>query len=243
MKQPLILAIDIGSSSIRGAVYDSDANPIRRTTVAIQHSFETTADGGSQMDADACLRRVIACIDSVLGKSSTLKSEIAAVAMCSFWHSIVGVDKRGKPTTKVLGWADTRSREYSSVLKKQFDEKLIHNRTGAHFHSSFWPAKLLWLRKENPDVFAKTAIWLSFSDFVASRLFGDSTTSMSMASATGIFDIRKCAWDADLLKFLKIKPQHAKHAAQAEDESAELVSQKPHQQQQQHRTQREEDYF
>lgn len=206
MKQPLILAIDIGSSSIRGAVYDGNANPMLRTRVTVPHNFEATAGGGSQMDAEACLRRVITCIDTVLAQSSTLKGEIAAVAMCSFWHSLVGVDERRKPTTKVLGWADTRSRKYSAVLKKRFDEKVVHNRTGAHFHSSFWPAKLLWLRKEFPNVFAKTAKWLSLSDFVALGLFGEAPTSLSMASATGIFDIRKYTWDVELLKYLKIKP-------------------------------------
>jgi gluconokinase len=64
---------------------------------------------------------------------------------------------------------------------------------------------LLWLRKEFPDVFAKTAKWLSFSDYVALKLFGDAATSVSMASGTGIFDIRKCKWDGELVKFLKLK--------------------------------------
>ena len=205
MKQPLVLAIDIGSSSIRGALYDGNADPIRRTSIAIRHSFERTIDGGSVMDAEECVVRVIACIDAILVRSSTLKVEIAAVAICSFWHSLVGIDANGKPTTKLLGWADTRGRKYAAVLKKRFNEKVTHNRTGAHFHSSFWPAKLLWLRNEFPDVFAVTERWLSFSDFIALRLFGEPTTSVSMASATGIFDIRKCTWDAELLKFLKIK--------------------------------------
>ena len=48
-------------------------------------------------------------------------------------------------------------------------------------------------------------MWLSFSDYAAMKLAGDPTTSVSMASATGIFDIRKCDWDAELIKFLKIK--------------------------------------
>lgn len=175
-------------------------------SVRIEHTFTATRDGGSEMDAEKAFFQIVEAVDAILKKSSKLKGEIGCVASCSFLHSLVGVDERGKPTTKVFGWADTRSCKYSAVLKKRFDETVIHNRTGAHFHSSFWPAKLLWLRNEFPDVFAKTARWLSFSDFVAMRLFGESTTSLSMASATGIFDIRKCTWDTELLKFLKVKP-------------------------------------
>ena len=174
-------------------------------SVRIEHAFTASRDGGSEMDAEKALSHVIAAVDSILNKSVKVKGEIKYVSSSSFLHSLVGVDAKGRPTTKALGWADTRSREYSSLLKKRFDEKTVHNRTGAHFHSSFWPAKLMWLRKESPDAFAKTARWLSLSDFVAMRLFGEAATSISMASATGIFDIRKCTWDTELLKFLKIK--------------------------------------
>ena len=208
MKQPLILALDIGTSSVRASLYDVKADPIPRAFAKIERSLTVTDDGGAEIDADEAFAQVVAAIDAVLDKTKKLKGNIEYVASCSFWHSLVGVDAKGKPTTKVFGWADTRSRKYTEALRKRFDETKVHNRTGARFHSSFWPAKLLWLRKEFPDVFAKTAKWLSFSDYIALKLFGDPTTSVSMASGTGIFDIRKCTWDAKLLKFLKIEPSN-----------------------------------
>jgi gluconokinase len=206
MERKLILAIDIGSSSVRAGIYDLNAQPLPSMSVKIDRDFNASLDGGAELDADGAFSQVVATIDSLLKRSEKLLGEIRGVAPCAFLHSLVGVDARGKPTTKVFGWADTRSREYTGVLKKRFDEDTIHNRTGAHFHSSFWPAKLLWLRKEFPTVFAKTTKWLSFSDFVALKLFCDPVTSVSMASPTGIFDIRDCTWDAQLLTFLKIKP-------------------------------------
>jgi gluconokinase len=157
------------------------------------------------MSANAAFARVAAAIDGVLEKAKRSNIETTHVAMCAFWHSLIGVDSDQRPTTKVLGWADTRSREYSAVVKNKFDETEIHDRTGAHLHSSFWPAKLLWLRREMPDAFARTQQWLSFSDYVALRLFGKAMTTVSMASATGVFDQRKCDWDRPLLRFLGIK--------------------------------------
>ncbi|HQZ95218.1 MAG TPA: gluconokinase [Pyrinomonadaceae bacterium] len=202
MKQPLILALDIGTSSVRSALYDGQANAVPRAFVKIERTLTVTTDGGAEIDADEAVAQVAAAIDALLEKTT---AHITHIASCSFWHSLVGVDAKGKPTTKVFGWADTRSGKYTEVLKKRFDENETHNRTGAHFHSSFWPAKLLWLRKDFPDVFVKTERWLSFSDYVALKLFGTATTSVSMASGTGIFDIRKCDWDPELLKFLKVK--------------------------------------
>ena len=146
-----------------------------------------TEDGGAEIDAVVGFKQVVAAIDDVLHKSRSVKGGVTHVAISSFWHSLVGVDESGKPTTAVLSWADTRSRDQSAGLRKRLDEATIHNRCGARFHSSFWPAKLLWFRKESPDVFKRTAMWLSFSDYAAMKLTGDPTTSVSMASATGAF--------------------------------------------------------
>lgn len=204
MTNSYILALDIGSSSIRAALYDVGAKVLPKTSVKISREFTTTNDGGSEIGATEALDQVITAIDAVLQRAAKMKGEIVAVASCAFWHSLVGVDERGRATTPVFGWADTRSREYSARLKAKFDESVVHNRTGAHFHSSYWPAKLLWLRRESPDVWAKTGRWMSFSDYVAMKLFGEAVTSVSMASGTGIFDIRKCTWDSQLLKYLKV---------------------------------------
>lgn len=225
MDQSLILALDIGTSSIRASLHDHRANPVRSAFAKIEYAFTATSDRGAEIDAGVAISHVVTAIDTVLKRSEKLKREIGYVAACSSWHSLVGIDVKGRPTTKLLGWADTRSGKYTEVLQKRFDEPETHDRTGARFHSSYWPAKLLWLRKDFPDVFAKTAKWLSLSDYLALRLFGEDMTSVSMASGTGIFDIRKCSWDAELMKFLKIKPSNLPPIA--DNDSKTFVLNKP----------------
>ena len=205
MKSSLILALDIGTSSVRAALYDALGNVLPETFVKNDRQLTATDDGGAEIDAFEAFAQIEKAIDDVLAKAENVKGEISTVAASSFWHSLVGIDKTGKPMTKIFGWADTRSREYVDILREKLDEAEVHNRTGARFHSSFWTAKLLWLRGEFPDIFKQTDKWLSFSDFVALKFFGTAKTSVSMASATGIFDVRLCDWDEKLLKFLKIK--------------------------------------
>ncbi len=209
---------------MRAALYDDTGNVLPRTMVKNQRTLTATDDGGAEIDADEAFDQVVAAVDEVLNRSERIKGEITHVAASSFWHSLVGVDAKGKATTKVYGWADTRSREQVATLRKKFDETQVHNRTGARFHSSFWPAKLLWIRKEFPDVWRNTTQWLSLSDFMALRLFAESTTSVSMASATGVFDIRACNWDAELLRFLKIKPANLPEIASSDSQTFQLDS-------------------
>lgn len=205
MKSPFILALDIGTSSVRAALYDAEGSVLPATFVKNERVLNATGDGGAEIDAREAFAQVTEAIDDVLKKAEKIEGEIEYVAASAFWHSLVGVDAKGKATTKVFGWAENRSAKYVSDLREKLDETAIHNRTGCRFHSSYWTAKLLWLKKDFPKIFAKTAKWLSFSDFLALKLFDAAATSVSMASGTGIFDIRKCVWDAELLKFLKIK--------------------------------------
>src|SRR5215204_1250401 len=134
MKPTFILALDIGTSSVRAALYDLQGNVLPKSFVKNERTLTATEDGGAEIDATEAFAQIEKAIDDVLKKSAKIKGEIISVAASSFWHSLVGVDKQGKPTTKVFGWADTRSRKYVSELRKKFDESEIHNRTGARFH-------------------------------------------------------------------------------------------------------------
>jgi gluconokinase len=204
LNPPLILALDIGTSSVRAALYNGDGSVLPETFVKNERTMTATEDGGAELDAEEAFEQVVRAIDDVLKKAKKVKGEIEYVAGSCFWHSLVGVDKKGKPTTRVYGWAETRPAKHLPELRAKLNEKIVHNRTGARFHSSFWPAKLLWLKKDFPRVFAKTDRWLSFSDLVLLRVCGHPVTSVSMASGTGIFNIRKCDWDIKLAEYLGI---------------------------------------
>lgn len=205
MKKDLILGLDIGSSSVRAALFDDAGNLQPKSLVKIERKLKATADGGSEIEAEAAFRQVVKAIDELLVKTKSVKGGITHVASCTFWHNLMGLDASGKPTTPVFGWADNRSREHVKMLRKKLNESETHNRTGARFHSSFWPAKLLWLRNESPEVWTKTTQWISLGDYFALRLNGSAETSISIASGTGIFNIRTNDWDDALLRFLKLK--------------------------------------
>lgn len=198
----MILALDIGTSSVRAAIYDFAGNVLPETVVKNSRTVNFTADGGAELVAEEAFAEVVKAVDDVLAKSP-LQVEYAAIS--TFWHSLVGVDAEGNATTPIYTWAETRPAKYVQKLRDDLDEKSVHNRTGSRFHSSYWTAKLLWLKTEHSEIFGKTAKWLSFSDFLSLKLFGKTETSVSMASGTGIFDIRKCIWDNDLIDYLQIK--------------------------------------
>ncbi len=203
-----ILALDIGTSSVRASIYDFRADVLPETVVKMERTVNFTEDGGAELTADEAFTQVCDAIDEVLRR---FHENIEFVAISCFWHSLIGIDADGNATTPVYTWAETRPAKYVQTLRDNLDEIAIHNRTGARFHSSFWTAKLLWLKSERSDIFHKTSTWISFSDYLVFRLRGRQdacVTGVSMASGTGIFDIRKSIWDEELLSFLEIRREN-----------------------------------
>lgn len=217
MKPAVALALDIGTSSFRAALYDNNGNELDGTAVKLEREFRTTSDGGAEFDANEAIDQVARTIDKVLAAFPSVASQIETVAVSCFWHSLVGVDRDGNAVTPVFGWADTRAAQMIGELQHSFDEREIHARTGCRFHPSYWPAKLLWLRQQDPNAYRATVQWVSLGELMMRRFFGKAVITVSMASGTGIFNEHDCTWDKALLSYFGVsKEQLPKLAADGE---------------------------
>jgi gluconokinase len=186
-----VLALDVGTSSVRARVFDETAEerdePARR-------------DYPGEYDADRVLARTREVIEEVGGAA-----EVDAVGAACFGHSLVALDRRGRPLTPILSWRDTRSADAADRLLRRLDNVAVHGRTGCQIHTSYWPAKLAWLAEERPEVFRSAHRFVSFCDYLYERLLGRETpTSISMASPTGLVDLRTRTWDSELLETLDL---------------------------------------
>ncbi len=197
-----LLSIDVGTSGVRAALFD-DAGVETMSNHARPRGEGALSDLG-EFDVHALVDEVITTIDELLAATDTDRIQIIAIS--TFWHSLVGVDQEGSPTTPLLSWADTRAARFANELRASFDETDIHARTGCRFHASYWPAKLLWIGSEWPDRFAATHQWLGFGEYLCLRLFGGTAASISLASATGLFNQRACDWDWDFIRDLNLSP-------------------------------------
>ena len=196
--------MDVGSSSVRAGFYDGVGKELEGTEVKLDYDFEYTADGGASKDADELLDLVARAIDGVLSRAED--AEVSGVAMSTFWHSVLGVDRDGRPTTPVMTWADRRAAKHAAELREGVDERAYHGRTGCVLHSSYWPAKLVWSKQAMPDAFGGAEHWVSPADYFYARFFGGPyRVGTSMASATGLFDQNEKRWDREILASLPIE--------------------------------------
>jgi gluconokinase len=202
-EQPVVLALDIGTSGVRAGLFNHRGDEIAGSQTSLTNDILDLANG-ADVDADALIQFILRAVDEAVARAESFVSGIDYVAVSCFWHSLLGSDDEGRATTPLFGWADTRATQAVTELQSRFDEKQVHPRTGARFHPSYWPAKLLWLRHELSEEFERTTQWVSLSDYLFLQLFGYETTSVSMASATGLFNQHTCDWDLDLMAGLGI---------------------------------------
>lgn len=203
-RAPLVLALDIGTSGLRVFLFDVRGRPIAPFIAHADRPVRTSADGEVTVDADERVRAACGAIDAVLASAGRRSGEIAAVAASTFWHSLMGVDARGRPTTRVLTWADTRARGAAAVLRREVDPVATHARTGCVLHASYLPAKLRWLREHDADAYARTTWWMSLGEYLYLRILGARRAGHGMASATGLYDQRARRWDRPLLSHLVV---------------------------------------
>jgi gluconokinase len=203
---PFVLSIDIGTSSVKTAVFDLQGRLIKGSIFHMPVDLITKADGTVVVEADPLLESVWSCIDSTLRSIGEEGNKLAAVGCSTFVSNILGVGENGQAATPIYTYADTRPAEEVKLLKEKYDEVSVHQRTGCVFHPSYLPARFCWLERTQPDLLASSLRWMSIGEYMFLKLFASTAVSYSVASWSGLLDWRRLDWDKELLESL---PLHA----------------------------------
>lgn len=204
---PFVFTLDVGTSSVRAQIYDSQARAVENLFARLTYKFHTTAEGGAERDADELLADVITTISGVCARAGNLINRVEMLAISCFWHSLVGTDAGGHAVTPLYGWADTRAGVDAEELRATLDEQSAHGRTGCRFHASYWTAKIRWLHRTAPESTGAVVRWLGFAEYLTQHLCNEAAASISMASATGLFDTHRLAWDEELAAACGVSPE------------------------------------
>lgn len=191
--EPVVLALDVGTSSVRSGLFDEQAKLIPGSRASVAYRVRHSTDHGAELDPQVLLRGTRRCL-------RLTKSPLQTVVGSGFWHSLLGLDRAGNPLTPVYTWADARCAKDAATLREKLDERTIQQRTGCMLRASFWPAKLRWLRRTEPKLFRRVLRWVSPAEWIFEQVFGVRACSHSMASGTGLYNFETANWDHELLE-------------------------------------------
>ncbi|SMB79925.1 gluconokinase [Deinococcus hopiensis] len=210
--EPLILSVDIGSSSVKGFAFDPYGEALGGIEGRAPCTLQYSPDGGAEVDLPCIVRAVDGVLDALHARSGG--REVLGVAMTSIASSLVALGEGGRPLAPVLSYADTRSRTQLGAMPADVARV---ERTGCPDYTAYWPAQIRWWRARQAASPPPTA-WCSVADALQERWFGGPLrTSYSLASWTGCLNRQTLAWDGPVLDGLGLSPSQlpelAEHSA------------------------------
>lgn len=181
----MYLGVDLGSTNIKAAIYDGSMQLVGQQSRPVEYLRE---NGFVEFDAERYYDELAALIAQLTRDCGV--SKIRQIAFTGQAESLVCVDAEGRACMHAISWMDERSTEECKLLAAQFDAALCERVTGQQALLPTWPAtKILWLKKNRPDVFATAETFMLLKDYIVFRLTGRKLADMSIATFTFYFDI------------------------------------------------------
>lgn len=201
MDEGRVLALDLGTTSVRALLFDQAGRELPGVLARRPSGLRVADDGTAELDPDGAVDAVAACLDELAERGHL--DEVETVALSCAWHTVLAVDGQGRPLSAVLTWADTRAAGIAEELAGRTDPERLHAETGAPLHVTFWTVKLPWLARQ---LTATPAGYLGLAEYLAARLLGGADASLSMASGTGLLDLETADWNRRAMELAGVGP-------------------------------------
>src|SRR5689334_5839457 len=136
-------------------------------------------------------------------------------------HGLVALDDADRVLRPAILWNDQRTAAECAEIEERIGLERLIRLTGNRALTGFTAPKLLWLRRHEPDVFARIAHVLLPKDYVRLRLAGERAIDVADASGTLLFDVANRRWSDEMLAALELQRDWLPRALESQEVSAE----------------------
>lgn len=193
-----IIAADLGTTSTKTLVIDREGRVVAGHS--IEYPMHTPTPDRAEQNPLEIFTAVVRGIREVIAKAGISGADVLCVSFSSAMHSLIAVDREMNPLTACITWADNRSVDYVAPLKEQWNGHGIYLNTGTPIHPMSPLLKLMWFNRHEPELVSRTYKFIGIKEFVFAKLFGECVIDYSLASATGLFNLRRLEWDEEALR-------------------------------------------
>jgi xylulokinase len=186
---------DLGTSSIKLLLLDEKGKIVRSVTEDYPLSFPHP--GWSEQNPEDWWKAFIKAFDKLV-KPEERKS-VKGLALDGQMHGLVALDKDGKVLRPAILWNDERTIEEVEYLNKAVGKDVIHKETGNIAYAGFTAPKILWMKKNEPELFAAVKHVMLPKDYLVYRLTGQFSTDYSDAAGTLLLNVEKKKWSEKML--------------------------------------------
>ena len=200
----VLVGIDVGTTGVKAIAVSPGGEVAGRA--GIGYELQTPRPGWAEQDPEDWWRAselALASLESQLKKSEE-SGEIAGIGLSGQMHGLVCLDEKLAVIRPAILWNDQRTGEECAEIERLIGLKQLITLTGNRALPGFTAPKLLWLRRHEPDSYARIRHVLLPKDYVRLRLTGELAIDAADASGTLLFDVERRAWSERVLEALEI---------------------------------------
>jgi xylulokinase len=190
-----LVGIDVGTTGVKAVALDPDGEVLARADA--EYPLLTPRPGWFEQDPDDWVR-------ATEEARSALGEEEAAVGLSGQMHGLVALDASDRVLRPAILWNDQRTGAECAEIEARLGLDRLIGLTGNRALAGFTAPKLLWLRRHEPDVYARIAHVLLPKDYVRLRLTGERAIDAADASGTLLFDVGARRWSDEVLDALEL---------------------------------------
>jgi gluconokinase len=198
-----IITIELGTNAVRIFAFDLNGTVIGSMKGSYP-TFHTEPDYSEQDPEQVFITMLYVLKNLLTEKIHPQKYKVVSICFSAAMHSVLAIDNHGVPLGNAITWADNRGKHEAQELKKSALGKKLYDITGTPIHPMSPLVKITWMKNHDRERFNKTYKFLSIKSYIIHQLTGEYFIDYSLASATGLLNIRTIQWEAEALAYAGI---------------------------------------
>ena len=201
-----IIGIDIGTSTIKGALYSSEGEYFKSSSIT--YNSYVAEDKFYEQDPEDWIDGFVEVLRDLL-VSGDIKENLQSISISTQGGTTIPVDKNLKPLCKAIVWLDSRSNEIFNRYHKSIEQKIrFYEKTGMKLNANLSFMHLYWLNENRKELFNRIYKILYVNDYLLLKVAGNNIQDPSNASITSLFNIIEGKWDDDILKIINLNKNY-----------------------------------
>src|SRR5258708_26657686 len=192
-----LLGIDIGTSGTKTILIDPSGEVHARATM--EYPLYCPKPLWSEQDPEDWWKATAGTIKEVLQSSGVSPDEIKGIGLSGQMHGAVFLDEDDNVLRRAILWNDQRTQAESDWITQTIGKEKVVELTSNPVLTGFTAGKIVWLRNNEPQTYAKVRKVLLPKDYIRLRLTGEYATEVSDASGTSLFNVTKRQWADEML--------------------------------------------
>ncbi|MCK5701153.1 MAG: hypothetical protein KAI29_08375, partial [Cyclobacteriaceae bacterium] len=202
MERKFVIAHDVGTSSNKAVLIDTEGNII--TSSEVEYGFEYPNPGWVEQNPEDYWKAIVASTKSIINTSRVKSSEIIGIVFTTQAMGIIPIDKQNNILHNNITWVDGRAEKQAKKLMIRFlGRKVFKSIVGIELTGKDVIPKLMWLKETQPELYKKTEYFLDVNGFLKYKATGKKVAEWSGACSYA-FNLKKKDWERIFFKLAGI---------------------------------------